>query len=221
MLVCIIFGLITSALALWATVFLPFHMVSCCNLKYLFFDQYKKYYSLQFFPYGMLHCFIAFYLLSHCYYHYYLAMTIGPGHPPKPKKQKPNPTQQAETPSISKAEEKSPTSTNKENNTGADNEVKMCTVCKIPKPPRSHHCKICRTCALRMDHHCMHWYSIGEYLYSTRPVLSELRGTKQPTPLCNLLDIPSVGGPVCFISFNCSIHALRLEPEVSRHGRQH
>ncbi len=29
-----------------------------------------------------------------------------------------------------------------------------CTVCKKPRPPRTHHCKRCDRCVLRMDHHC-------------------------------------------------------------------
>ncbi|KAM0688076.1 Palmitoyltransferase zdhhc2 [Conglomerata obtusa] len=31
---------------------------------------------------------------------------------------------------------------------------KTCSKCKVSKPPRAHHCKICNTCFLKMDHHC-------------------------------------------------------------------
>ena len=31
---------------------------------------------------------------------------------------------------------------------------KHCKKCNCPKPPRTHHCSICRACVLRMDHHC-------------------------------------------------------------------
>eukprot|EP00826_Nyctotherus_ovalis_P057313 TRINITY_DN7830_c0_g1_i2.p4 TRINITY_DN7830_c0_g1~~TRINITY_DN7830_c0_g1_i2.p4 ORF type:complete len:103 (-),score=23.01 TRINITY_DN7830_c0_g1_i2:255-563(-) len=30
-----------------------------------------------------------------------------------------------------------------------------CVICKKPKPPRAQHCKKCRRCILRCDHHCM------------------------------------------------------------------
>nr|AAH55620.1 Zinc finger, DHHC domain containing 16 [Danio rerio] len=32
--------------------------------------------------------------------------------------------------------------------------VSVCKKCIIPKPARSHHCGICKTCILKMDHHC-------------------------------------------------------------------
>ncbi|EGR28447.1 hypothetical protein IMG5_175230 [Ichthyophthirius multifiliis] len=33
-------------------------------------------------------------------------------------------------------------------------QVKYCFKCEKIKPIRAHHCKICKTCILRMDHHC-------------------------------------------------------------------
>ncbi|XP_041371007.1 palmitoyltransferase ZDHHC16-like [Gigantopelta aegis] len=32
--------------------------------------------------------------------------------------------------------------------------VSICKKCISPKPPRTHHCTICRKCILKMDHHC-------------------------------------------------------------------
>ena len=30
----------------------------------------------------------------------------------------------------------------------------FCKKCNNPRPPRAHHCKICKKCTLKMDHHC-------------------------------------------------------------------
>lgn len=33
-------------------------------------------------------------------------------------------------------------------------EQPMCTKCNRVKPPRAHHCRVCRRCVYEMDHHC-------------------------------------------------------------------
>lgn len=40
----------------------------------------------------------------------------------------------------------------------------VCTRCETYRPPRAHHCRICRRCVRRMDHHCP-WINncVGEY----------------------------------------------------------
>lgn len=30
----------------------------------------------------------------------------------------------------------------------------VCTRCEMYRPPRAHHCRICKRCIRRMDHHC-------------------------------------------------------------------
>ncbi|KAL8518046.1 hypothetical protein ACS0TY_009366 [Phlomoides rotata] len=46
-------------------------------------------------------------------------------------------------------------------NHGTDQEIKRtgehlrkCDKCSVLKPPRAHHCRVCRRCVLKMDHHC-------------------------------------------------------------------
>ncbi|CAH1445855.1 unnamed protein product [Lactuca virosa] len=34
-------------------------------------------------------------------------------------------------------------------------DLRYCKKCSSYKPPRSHHCRICKRCVLRMDHHCV------------------------------------------------------------------
>lgn len=45
---------------------------------------------------------------------------------------------------------------------------RYCDECCLPKPPRAHHCSICQTCVLNMDHHCP-WVAscvgLGNYRY--------------------------------------------------------
>ncbi|KAL3834143.1 hypothetical protein ACJIZ3_008879 [Penstemon smallii] len=49
-----------------------------------------------------------------------------------------------------------------EENQGPDQEIKKsgtlqrrCDKCSVYKPPRTHHCRVCKRCILRMDHHCI------------------------------------------------------------------
>uniref|UniRef100_A0A1I8F879 Palmitoyltransferase n=1 Tax=Macrostomum lignano TaxID=282301 RepID=A0A1I8F879_9PLAT len=44
--------------------------------------------------------------------------------------------------------------------------VGVCRRCVAPKPPRAHHCAVCKRCVLRMDHHCP-WINscVGLYNY--------------------------------------------------------
>jgi len=34
-------------------------------------------------------------------------------------------------------------------------DVRYCQKCSQYKPPRAHHCRVCKRCVLRMDHHCI------------------------------------------------------------------
>lgn len=45
-------------------------------------------------------------------------------------------------------------------------DVRFCRKCSHFKPPRSHHCSVCRRCVLKMDHHCV-WVvnCVGAYNY--------------------------------------------------------
>ncbi|KAH7287534.1 hypothetical protein KP509_32G060600 [Ceratopteris richardii] len=34
-------------------------------------------------------------------------------------------------------------------------DLRYCQKCESYKPPRAHHCRVCKRCVLRMDHHCI------------------------------------------------------------------
>ncbi|KAM7265697.1 hypothetical protein ACFE04_003380 [Oxalis oulophora] len=34
-------------------------------------------------------------------------------------------------------------------------DLRYCQKCSLYKPPRAHHCRVCKRCVLRMDHHCI------------------------------------------------------------------
>lgn len=38
---------------------------------------------------------------------------------------------------------------------------KWCPVCRLVRPERAGHCRICGECVLRMDHHCVWWVSLS------------------------------------------------------------
>lgn len=49
---------------------------------------------------------------------------------------------------------------NTPNNMPQDGAPRFCNKCGHYKPPRSHHCRVCKRCVLRMDHHC-EWLQLG------------------------------------------------------------
>ncbi|CAI5438780.1 unnamed protein product [Caenorhabditis angaria] len=47
---------------------------------------------------------------------------------------------------------------------GNSSEWTLCTRCESLRPPRAHHCRVCKRCVRKMDHHCP-WVNncVGEY----------------------------------------------------------
>lgn len=37
-----------------------------------------------------------------------------------------------------------------------------CSACRVVRPPRAGHCRICGVCVLRLDHHCVWWVSLKQ-----------------------------------------------------------
>jgi hypothetical protein len=51
----------------------------------------------------------------------------------------------------------------------------LCTKCESFRPPRAHHCRICRRCIRKMDHHCKFFQKFNQNLSSkiSEPFLTQ------------------------------------------------
>ncbi|XP_050250059.1 probable protein S-acyltransferase 15 [Quercus robur] len=104
---------------------------------------------------GSLNALIFTFLGFLCLVSFSACVLIDPGHVP---------------PSYVPDVEQSRASDQEPNNNGA--QPRPCDKCFTYKPPRAHHCRICRSCVLRMDHHCM-WINncVGYWNYKAFFVL--------------------------------------------------
>lgn len=100
---------------------------------------------------GLLNALIFTLLLCLCVFSFSVAVATDPGHVPS-----------AYVPDVE--DDSSGASSDQELKKAA--ERRQCDKCSAYKPPRAHHCKVCRRCVLRMDHHCL-WINncVGHWNY--------------------------------------------------------
>ncbi|GMN21807.1 hypothetical protein TIFTF001_050162, partial [Ficus carica] len=104
---------------------------------------------------GSLNALVFTFLASLCVFSFFVCVLTDPGHVPASY------LPDVEETGISDEE-------TKKNNV----QSKLCDKCSTYRPPRAHHCRVCRRCVLRMDHHCM-WVNncIGYWNYKAFFVL--------------------------------------------------
>lgn len=100
---------------------------------------------------GLLNALIFTLLLCLCVFSFSVAVATDPGHVPS-----------AYVPDVE--DDSGGASSDQELKKAA--ERRQCDKCSAYKPPRAHHCKVCRRCVLRMDHHCL-WINncVGHWNY--------------------------------------------------------
>ena len=58
-----------------------------------------------------------------------------------------------------------------------------CPVCRVVRPPRAGHCRICGVCVLRLDHHCVWWVPLKYISLCLSPQFLSLCLTSQTLKL--------------------------------------
>ncbi|GAA0140083.1 protein modifying enzyme [Lithospermum erythrorhizon] len=87
---------------------------------------------------GSLHALIFTFVASLCFFSFLVCILTDPGGIPS-----------AYLPDV----EENDSSDQEATKTGRNQ--RLCDKCSAFKPPRTHHCRVCRKCVLRMDHHCV------------------------------------------------------------------
>lgn len=91
-------------------------------------------------PLAIIHLLLSSFLLFNILFNYYMAVFTPPGSTPDL-----SPEETIRMEGLIKAEPKV---------RRGEGFTRICKFCKKPKPLRTHHCHVCRSCVLRMDHHC-------------------------------------------------------------------
>ena len=139
-----------------------FALVIIAACTYVFFSAVVAYHDWAWFPkVGIISTGLFF--LFNSLYNYYKCVTTSPGYPPTSGE-------------VEEGGESSALSNKLWNNPGTlddEDEIRrirykqrtygVCGKCERIRPPRTHHCSVCKCCVLKMDHHCPWIYNCVGY----------------------------------------------------------
>lgn len=80
------------------------------------------------------------------------------------------------------------------------NNSNICKKCNIPRPERAHHCKICKFCILKFDHHC--------------PWIANCVGINNQKNFVQFLFFATFGDLIAFLSFLPKLISLNLNIKI-------
>ena len=133
-------------------------LISFCT--YVFFNDVLPYYRHNFSlsaPAELIVTFLGVFLLFNTLYNYYRCVVTSPGIPPLA-------TESAESGALANrlgGYVRTNSESGDEDDQGGKKSV--CGKCDRIRPLRTHHCSVCKTCVMKMDHHCPWIYNCVGY----------------------------------------------------------
>ena len=117
-----------------------------------------------------VHTILGLFVLFNIYFNYYFAVTVSPGHPDGYNDGSGNGNGYGNGygngNEMKYIEEGNSSNGIIEPNGKDHSQYKQCKKCNSIKPPRAHHCSVCKKCVLKMDHHCPYVANcVGYYNY--------------------------------------------------------
>jgi len=141
-----IMGLLDKFARMIGPILVGFALFLISSCTYVFFAYTIPFTSPGGIAYQLLLVSLGVFLLANALYNYYKSVMLDAGTPPL----------SADIESGNRGYEESALGNRLRAARGADddNTNGICGKCDRVRPPRTHHCSVCKTCVLKMDHHC-------------------------------------------------------------------
>lgn len=133
---------------------------------------------------SVIHAIISVYFLLTICINFIACLYLRPSQPPAATLDIEAPTNEL----LQQSSSSSPSSTSPY--TTRSETWRLCTQCNAPKPPRTHHCTTCKTCYMKLCHHCPalgRCIAQDNYPYFYRFVTSVAMGSAFTVATCNAL----------------------------------